>query len=167
MESNTKKCVYYQSEIDEKASICPICKKKQKKKKCNNEMHTIKSKFSNASKIMIVIIAFLTIGIIVESIFIIKKLDYMDALIRRIEELENSYEYLSDDWWNERKENMVLKDKSDFMDEHIVFILDGYGNYYYTYDCMEEVTEGKEYSFWAYNKEQAVSKGYKSFKCSN
>lgn len=32
MESNTKKCKYCQSEIDEKATICPICKKKQNKK---------------------------------------------------------------------------------------------------------------------------------------
>lgn len=32
MESNTKKCKYCQSEIDEKAIICPICKKKQTKK---------------------------------------------------------------------------------------------------------------------------------------
>ena len=34
-------------------------------------------------------------------------------------------------------------------------VLDGYGNYYYTYDQVQQVTQGKEYSYWAYNKEAA------------
>lgn len=142
---------------------------KKIQKEHDNKVTNTKLNFNvfRSTKILIIVIAILTIGIIVESIFIIKKLDYMDALIRRIKELENSYEYLSDDYWDERKENMVLKDKSDFMDEYIVFVLDGYGNYYYTYDCMMEVTKGKEYSFWAYNTNSAVSKGYKPFNCSN
>lgn len=142
---------------------------KKIQKEHDNKVTNTKLNFNvfRSTKILIIVIAILTIGIIVESIFIIKKLDYMDALIRRIKELENSYEYLSDDYWDERKENMVLKDKSDFMDEYIVFVLDGYGNYYYTYNCMKEVTEGKEYSFWVYSINNAIAKGYKPFKCSN
>lgn len=161
--------IYYYININifGELNINIVEKEEHKKKKYNNKVSAIKSKFSNANKIMIAVIAILTIAIIIESIFIIKKLDYMDALIRRIKELENSYEYLSDDYWDERKENMVLKDKSDFMDEYIVFVLDGYGKYYYTYDCMKEVTEGKEYSFWVYSINNAIAKGYKPFKCSN
>lgn len=50
-------------------------------------------------------------------------------------------------------------------DRFIVFVLDGYGNYYYTYDQMIEVTQGvDEYEFWAYNKENAISQGYKPWK---
>ena len=46
-----------------------------------------------------------------------------------------------------------------------MFVIDGYGNYYYTYDQMEQVTQGiDEYSYWAYNKEQAISLGYKKWK---
>ena len=52
-------------------------------------------------------------------------------------------------------------EKAEFLDENIVFVIDGYGDYFYTYDEMMNVTEGKgEYSYWAYNKEQAISRGY-------
>ena len=56
-------------------------------------------------------------------------------------------------------------EKLNFLDENIVFVIEGYGNYYYTYDCMEQVTDGSEYSYWAYNKEAAISKGYKPSSC--
>lgn len=67
----------------------------------------------------------------------------------------------------EQIKRISLTNKSDFLDKHIVFIIDGYGNYYYTYDCMKEVTSGKSYSFLAYNTETAIAKGYKKFNCSN
>ena len=58
-----------------------------------------------------------------------------------------------------------LQDKANFMDEYIVFVLDGYGNYYYTYDQVQIVTQGvDEYEYWAYNKEQAIYLGYKAWK---
>lgn len=50
-------------------------------------------------------------------------------------------------------------DKAKFLDENIVFVIEGYGDYYYTYDEMMRVVEG-EFSFWAYNKEQAIALGY-------
>ena len=55
--------------------------------------------------------------------------------------------------------------KAKFLDENIVFVLEGYGNVYYTYDCVTKLTDGEEYSYWAYNKEAAISQGYKSGKC--
>lgn len=54
--------------------------------------------------------------------------------------------------------------KIEFLDENIVFVLDGYGNYYYTYDQVQQVTQGKSYSYWAYNKESAIGQGYKAWK---
>lgn len=54
--------------------------------------------------------------------------------------------------------------KAEFLDENIVFVIDGYGKYYYTYDQMKQVTQGTEYSYWAYNKEQAIANGYKAWK---
>lgn len=56
------------------------------------------------------------------------------------------------------------KEKADFLDENIVFVLDGYGRYYYTYDQVQQVTQGEKYSYWAYNKEAAISQGYKAWK---
>lgn len=137
------------------------------KKNKKHFTHKLNFNIFTSTKIMIAVIAILTITIIIESILIIKKQNYMDKLIERINSLEETVQFDNDDYFDLLKENILLKDKTNFMDEHIVFVLDGYGSYYYTYDCMEEVTEGKEYSFWAYNKEQAISKGYKPFNCSN
>lgn len=55
--------------------------------------------------------------------------------------------------------NDYIIDKLDFFDDNIVFVLQGYGNYYYTYDCVQKITDGP-YTYWAYNKEAASSKGY-------
>lgn len=55
-------------------------------------------------------------------------------------------------------------EKIAFYDSSIVFVIDGYGNYYYTYDEMMQVTQGVDFSFWAYNLEQAKSLGYKAWK---
>lgn len=53
-------------------------------------------------------------------------------------------------------------EKANFLDERIVFVIDGFGSYYYTYDEMIAVTQQMdEYEFWAYNTEQAIAKGYK------
>ena len=115
----------------------------------------------------IIVITILTIIIIIESVFIIKKQNYADELKKEIISLKGTLESSSDSRFELLKENIKLRNKSNFMDEHIVFVLDGYGNYYYSYDCMEEVTEGKEYTFWAYNTNSAIAKGYKPFNCSN
>lgn len=56
------------------------------------------------------------------------------------------------------------KNKLDFMDENIVFKIEGFGNYYYTYDCMMEKVNGS-YTYWAYNKEAAISQGIRKGSC--
>ena len=120
-----------------------------------------------SAKILIIVIVLLTIGIIAESTIIIKNQNYADELKKEIESLEKALESNNEDYFDLLEENIHLTSKSNFMDEYIVFVLDGYGNYYYTYDCMKEVTEGKEYSFWVYSINNAIAKGYKPFKCSN
>lgn len=57
-----------------------------------------------------------------------------------------------------------INDKLDFFDEKIVFVLEGYGNKYYTYDCVQKIVDG-DYTFWAYNVEAAIVKGYKEGTC--
>lgn len=62
-------------------------------------------------------------------------------------------------------ENMELKEKAKFLDNNIVFVIDGYGKYYYTYDQMIEVTRGKDqYYYSAYNIEAAIGLGYRAYK---
>ena len=60
---------------------------------------------------------------------------------------------------------IYVKAKLDFYDNNIVFVIDGYGKKYYTYDCVQELTNNKEYSFWAFNTDAAISKGYKKGTC--
>ena len=79
--------------------------------------------------------------------------------------LENENDRL----WQENTEGLADKiinsAKAEFLDENIVFVIDGYGNYYYTYEQMKTVTQGiGEYTFWAYNVEQAISRGYRAWK---
>lgn len=58
-----------------------------------------------------------------------------------------------------------LKKKLDFFDEKIVFVLKEYGDVYYTYDCVQKITAGSKYEFWAYNESAAIFKGYKKGSC--
>ena len=61
------------------------------------------------------------------------------------------------EWSNAKK----ATEKAEFLDENIVFVIDGYGDYFYTYDEMMIVTAGKgEFSYWAFNKDQAINLGY-------
>lgn len=57
-----------------------------------------------------------------------------------------------------------VNNKLDFFDENIVFQIEGFGNYYYSYDCMMQKVNGN-YSYWAYNKEAAISKGLRVGGC--
>ncbi len=63
------------------------------------------------------------------------------------------------------KDYFYVKEKLDFFDKNIVFKIKGYGNYYYTYDCVEKKTNGKAYTYWAYNIEAAKSSGLKKGGC--
>ena len=56
-------------------------------------------------------------------------------------------------------------EKANMLDDYIVFVLDGYGNVYYTYDCVKKLTAGQQYSFSAYNIDNAKGMGYKQGKC--
>lgn len=114
----------------------------------------------------------LVIGLIISVVFNINayiKLEETNTKISRLEkenkEYENAYEKLSNLYSEEAINNITNSIKVEFYDENIVFVIDGYGDYYYTYDQMEQVTQGiDEYSYWAYNKEQAISLGYKKWK---
>ncbi len=56
------------------------------------------------------------------------------------------------------------KEKAEFYDETIVFVIEGYGDYYFTYNQMMHVTANDEsFTYWAYNKEQAISLGYTAY----
>lgn len=129
----------------------------------NNQYENQRNNFSNNKNYKIlftIIIVILTIGLILSIHFNITyryKIDDLKSLLDHQEDVSSS--------WSRKYFN--LSDKVTFYDKHIVFIIDGYGDYYYTYDCMKKVTSGKKFSFLAYNVDSAIAKGYKEFKCSN
>lgn len=57
-----------------------------------------------------------------------------------------------------------VREKLKFMNDNIVFKIDGFGNYYYSYDCMMEKVNGN-FTYWAYNKDAAISEGLKAGGC--
>ena len=56
--------------------------------------------------------------------------------------------------------------KLNFLNNKIVFVIDGYEKYYMDYDCMRRKTLNTQYSFLAFNEENAIRQGYKKYNCS-
>lgn len=57
-----------------------------------------------------------------------------------------------------------VRNKLDFMDDNIVFKIEGFGNYYYTYDCMMQKVNGS-FSYWVYTDVAAISMGLRAGGC--
>ena len=88
--------------------------------------------------------------------------DKSPELEKEITSLKQKNTKLSNEKSSLEQTNRKNASKIDFFDKHVVFVLEGYGNFYYTYDQMLQVTQGKSsYSYWAYNIEQAIDLGYK------
>lgn len=108
-------------------------------------------------------IAGITIGVLI--FFYNKELNSKDAEITR---LDDAVDYWKDLAKDSDKLDMIVgnqdpyyvKNKLDFYDENIVFVVEGYGNYYYTYDCMKQKVGNNAFSFYAFNTETARAKGY-------
>lgn len=84
-----------------------------------------------------------------------------------IESLEDDYEDVKNDLHKLTLLDSVdyVKNKLDFFDQNIVFKIKGYGNKYYTYDCMMKKVGNDSYEYWGYNTEAAISEGLKKGSC--
>ena len=135
--------------------ICSKCGKENNEGKfcvyCGEKRKEIKF---NYFKIILVILMLITIGVLLY-LFIDLKINY-DNLNEKYIAKEKLYN-------NIKSENEELKQKTNFLDENIVFVLEGYGDYYYTYEEMKIITAGNRYSYWAYNEEAAKAKGYTAY----
>ena len=91
-----------------------------------------------------------------------------EEIIDQATEIANMWKYQDDSETLEDlldgKTSYYVQDKLDFMDEFIVFEIEGFGKYYYTYDCMMQKVEG-DYSFIAYNINEAQRLGLKKGSC--
>lgn len=57
-----------------------------------------------------------------------------------------------------------IEEKLEFFDDNVVFRIEGFGNYYYSYDCMLQKVNGN-YTYWAYNPEKAAVEGLRPGGC--
>lgn len=116
-----------------------------------------------------VIIGILVVAVIGLGIYAFTLRDSYESEIKDLKYTMRVLENENDRLWKKNTEGLADKiinsAKAEFLDERIVFVIDGYGDYYYTYDQMNTVTQGiGEYTFLAYNKEQAISRGYRAWK---
>lgn len=152
-----------------KNKFCKLCGGKinenHKCIKCGKQyfsIQPIKSKFT----IILIILFILSFGFnIYQLISIQKNNDKINNLKSNIKVLKNDVSSLEDDNVQLRLEKWDYIGKANFLDENVVFVIEGYGNYYYTYDCMMKKVGNNQYSFWAYNISQAIGRGYKKGGC--
>lgn len=166
-------CIFCGGKLIEKPDNNKNEIKKEKKRVIkNNEKQKNNINSDMNKKLKIALIVLIIALIIVSGIAIYFKIsDNTSELNEEISNLKKQVSTLREEKNKLSSENASLKltdsknsRKIKFFDENVVFVLDGYGRYYYTYDQMKQVTQGKSFSYWAYNLEQAIGLGYRAWK---
>ena len=121
-------------------------------------------------------VATITLSIILfVSIFgnFIQFIDYSETS-ERLESSKQEIDYYSNKYYDAQTSlsrligsNTVsyIEKKLNFMDTNVYFQIEGYGKYYYTYDCMIKKVGNKKYRFLAFNEGQAKAQGFKKDSC--
>lgn len=120
---------------------------------------------NNNNTFYIVVISILVVAVITLFIIIIIFNNKYNQLSKNYDEIENKLNIAEEESAEYLIKALEYKEKADFLNNNIVFVLEGYGNVYYTYDCVKKITGNEEYRYWAYNQEAAISKGFKKAKC--
>ena len=147
-------------------------KEEEKRVSKNTEKQKNSANSDINKKLKIALIVLVIVLIIVSGIAIYLKIsDNTSELNEEISNLKKQVSTLREEKNKLSSENTSLKltdsknsRKIQFFDENVVFVLEGYGRYYYTYDQMAQVTQGKSFTYWAYNLEQAIDLGYRAWK---
>lgn len=147
-----------------KNKYCKLCGGKldanNKCRKCGKQYF----KF-NKSLLLYIIIGLLVVTNVITIFICIDKNRELDDVIYGCNENDSSWCESQLDSITGEHSTFYVQEKLDFFDENIVFVIEGYGNYYYTYDCVQKITDGEEYTYWAYNKEAAKVHGYQKGTC--
>lgn len=159
------------SEKKTKNRYCKYCGGKideiKKCTKCGKQYFNLKSIFAKIDMpfvILIVLAVFLGGLNIYQYINLMEKNEIITDYKSKNTSLSYELREVKDENFDLLLENSELSIKAEFLDENIVLVIEGYGNYYYTYDCAEKITGGS-YTYWAYNKEAAKANGYKKGIC--
>lgn len=86
----------------------------------------------------------------------LRLIDENDAYAKQLIDMETETQRLTDRVGVLEREVGALRQKTDFVDSHIVFIENDGTGYYHSYDCAHF----KKNSYWAYSKNLAISQGY-------
>ena len=62
-----------------------------------------------------------------------------------------------------KEEVGTIKEKADFLDENVVFLIEGDEEYYYTYDQVMQFPEDKTYYYWVCTDAEAEDMGYEKW----
>ncbi len=136
-------------------------KEMEKKSKVGNKIKDKLKFFSLVANVILLLAIIILIVLYVTQT--VPKKEY-DSMISRKDSIiqEKSFNL---DLLLDGQSAFYVRNKLNFFDENVVFQLEGYGKYYYTYDCVMKKTNGNEYSYWAYNIDAAKSKGLKKGGC--
>ena len=151
-----------------KIKFCKVCGEKlnrnYKCSKCGKQYFNIKL-ITQKKEIIISVLTFTISFLIIFNLYQLATISNEKINTeRQIAELEKEIENIKSQSVECRLDRLKYENKAKFLDENIVFVINGYGNYYYTYDCVQKITSGS-YTYRAYNKEAAISKGYKKGTC--
>ena len=145
----------------------------KKEFKKNETKEKKKNSFSNKTIILLIVAIVSIIGNAVLGVIVIiqsPKMKFEEKYTKCDSQLEKERD--TDTTYRNNIEEMLLKGKSmyevsnkiNFYDNHVVFVVEGLGNYYYTYDCMMKKVNGS-FTYWAYNREAAIERGYYEGSC--
>lgn len=132
-----------------------------------NKVNISPQRKSNTLLLAIAIVSIIANGVLGYLVFDFhNKSVELESTKKELSTVKNDLSSLRIDWFNVAgyKSMSYVKNKLDFIDDNIVFRIKGFGNYYYSYDCMMDKVNG-EYTYWAYNKEAAISEGLRSGGC--
>jgi len=163
-ETKSESKIIYKQKKEIRTKYCKNCGGKldenKKCKKCGKQYFHIKP---IKSKNVLLVIG-LSVALVVSIGFNICQSNNEKDNTSEIKRLKEEIRDLEDNNSDLLMEKIDYKVKADFLDRNIVFVIKGYGDYAYSYDCMMEKVNGN-FSFWAYNKDQALDRGFKIINC--
>ena len=127
-------------------------------------MNKIKN-INKITKLFIVLTVMMSVILLISIFYNFKQNFYIKDINKDYKQIRDDYYALKKSYEEEQNLNDNLKDKVNFFDEHISFVVEEFNNKYVSYNCMKYLTQGKNYKFLAYNTEQAISEGYEQYKC--
>lgn len=143
------------------AQIITLEEYKKKKKQGSNNHN---KKASHKKIIIIILLVFLVtiimLRLINNNIRIEELEDQVNSQLKVIKNQKKDIDSIVGD-----KSAEYIKNKLEFYDKSVVYVIEGYGNYYYTYDCMIKKVGNDSFTYWTYNPEAARDEGYKEGSC--